>query len=140
MPTITRPLGTDVPNAPATEFDAKRPDGDAMSGTAALLPEDLLPSGGIDHGVPPAWALDAAFRGEVEAIRLQLAPIHDRGSLAASFGREAGHRAMDGRRLAAAPVGGRLTPLQFAYAIRWLELGLAPTRPTWTDLFDGPFE
>lgn len=139
MPIASHPPEADVRDVAATyHVVAVRPGGDDAVGAAAPPPEDLLPSGGIDHGVPPAAGLDAAFLREVEEVRRQLEPLRTRGSLAASFGREAGHWTPDG--LTPAPAGGSITPLRFAYALRWLELGRLAVPPDWAELFDGPLE
>lgn len=133
-----------IPRPPATA-DRATPrrvaverSGDGMIGVAAPPPEDLLPSGGSDHGVAPASGLDAAFLREVDEVRRQLEPLRTRGSLAASFGREAGHWTTDGP--APATIRGSITPLRFAYALRWLELGRVAAPPEWADLLDGPVE
>ena len=68
-----------------------------------------------------AWS-DPAFGRQVESVRRQLAPIHSRRALAASFGAEAFHV----RRPVLTPDGrpaGPMGPVRLAYAIRWLELG-----------------
>ncbi|MEX1173839.1 MAG: hypothetical protein WEG56_14685 [Chloroflexota bacterium] len=112
-------------------------------GAAAPPPEDLLPSGGT-HRAPVAdpdraWS-DVTFRERVGAIRQQLAPLRSRAALVESYGREASHVTVDGR----APGGESTpaTPLQVAYAIRWLELAepLPLTPIARTDLLDGPLE
>ena len=115
----------------------------ATIGAAAPPPEDLLPSGGTDHPGAPSGPLNQAFLDEVEAIRRQLAPLASRGALAASFGREAGHGTLGGLAIHAdgpESAARSLTPLQVAYALRWLELGRAFAAPAWADLFDGPVE
>ena len=112
--------------------------GDGPIGCAAPLPEELLPSGGTDHrgaGLDLAQ-LDIVFRLEVEVIRRQLAPVRSRLALASSYGREAGQRAIAEGPLTA---DRRVTPLQVAYAMRWLELATpTPIPVTWSDLLDGP--
>ena len=118
----------------------------ATIGAAAPPPEDLLPSGGTDHRGAPSGSLDHAFLDEVAAIRQQLAPLASRGALAASFGREAGHATLGGSPRSSDGSGRAdhadhaLTPLQVAYALRWLELGRTFAAPAWADLFDGPVE
>lgn len=111
----------------------------SMVGAAAPPPEVLLPSGDIDHRgdeAGPAWA-GSAFQRRVGRFRRQLAPIRTQAALIASYGREAGHRSVDGR----TPAAHRPTPLQVAYALRWLELARPmPTVATWADLLDGPLE
>ncbi len=68
--------------------------------------------------VPPPWRVPG-FGREVDEIRAQLGPIELRGTLAASFSREAGLRM--------ALRGAAAAPLDLAYAVRWLELD--PRRP-----------
>jgi hypothetical protein len=76
--------------------------------------------------VAPRWRRPS-FGRAVDEIRSQLAPIQLRGTLAASFGREAALR-LDVR-------GAAADPLDLAYAVRWLELDPAGPRsvPAWTD-------
>jgi hypothetical protein len=59
----------------------------------------------------------------VDTVRRQLAPLHDRRMLTASFERESTRLAAL-RRLAADPAAPPLpmSPLETAYAVRWLEL------------------
>ena len=75
--------------------------------------------------VVPQWRLPG-FGREVDAIRAQLAPIKLRATLAASFSREAVRRT--------AVHGAAATPLDLAYAVRWLELDARRPRsiPAWT--------
>jgi hypothetical protein len=117
-------------------------------------PEGLLPSGGT-FAPPPApaphraLALDAlrlrrglrdrlhrpgpwhdpAFAREVELIRCHLAPLRNRRTLTASFGREAFHSLDD-----QPPQAASLGPIRAAYAIRWLELGSGARLPAWSQL------
>lgn len=77
---------------------------------------------------PARWQ-DAAFAREVVLIRCHLAPLRNRRSLTASFGREA-FQAPDPDRAAPGPLG----PIRAAYAIRWLELGSGASLPPWTRL------
>jgi len=65
----------------------------------------------------------------VELIRCHLAPLRNRRSLTASFGREAFQR-LDRECLAPLALG----PIRAAYAIRWLELGSGAGLPAWTTL------
>lgn len=77
---------------------------------------------------PAGWS-EAAFAREVELVRCHLAPLHNRRSLTASFGREAFQGLdLDGSR--PRPLG----PIRAAYAIRWLELGNGASLPAWTSL------
>ena len=128
--------------------------GEMMPVGRSSPPEGLLPSGGPSAPVPvpaPHRALaldairlrrglrdplrrpepwdDAAFAREVELIRCHLAPMRNRRSLAASFGREA-FQSLDFERATALPLG----PARAAYAIRWLELGSGARLPPWTTL------
>ncbi|MEO5884268.1 MAG: hypothetical protein ABIQ58_01955 [Candidatus Limnocylindrales bacterium] len=111
----------------------------SMIGTAAPPPEVLLPSGDTDHRGDDAgltWA-GVTFQRRVERIRRQLAPLRTQAALVASYGREAGHRGVDGRARGVRPP----SPLQVAYALRWLELARpTPVAATWADLLDGPLE
>ena len=76
--------------------------------------------------VAPGWRRPG-FGLAIDTIRAQLGPIKLRGTLAASFEREAA------RRLAVN--AGAAVPLDLAYAVRWLELDAAGPRPipAWTD-------
>jgi len=90
----------------------------------ALRATELLRA--VETGaVAPHWRLPG-FGHEIDGIRAQLGPIELRGTLSASFAREAG------RRLAVH--GAAATPLDLAYAVRWLELDPTGTRPIlgWT--------
>jgi hypothetical protein len=77
---------------------------------------------------PAGWD-DAAFAREVELIRCHLAPLRNRRSLTASFGREA-FQTLDLDRRQPPPLG----PIRAAYAIRWLELGGGASLPAWRSL------
>ena len=142
MPILTRQPEADEP-AMSHHLAGVRPGDESMIGAAAPPPEELLPSGGSDHRGDqafhrsgPTWA-EAAFQRRVEVFRRQLAPVCSRAALAASYGREAGHRPVEGR----AQTGGSVTPLQVAYALRWMELARpAPALVTWADLLDGPLD
>ena len=80
------------------------------------------------HRRPTPWA-DAAFAREVELVRHHLAPLRNRRSLTASFGREAFQSLdLDSAQLRT------LGPIRAAYAIRWLELGSGVTLPAWGTL------
>jgi hypothetical protein len=128
--------------------------GDVMTIGRSSPPDGLLPSGGISAAVPsPAphralapdavrlrrgsrdprrrpepWS-DDTFGQEVEQIRCHLAPLHNRRSLTASFGREA-FWSLEFEHPAALPLG----PIRAAYAIRWLELGGGGALPAWSQL------
>jgi hypothetical protein len=128
--------------------------GDVMTIGHSFPPDGLLPSGGTCEADPapaPHRALaldalrlrralrdrlhrpepwdDAAFGREVELVRCHLAPLHNRRSLTASFGREAFH-SLEFERVATLPLG----PTRAAYAIRWLELGGGARLPAWGSL------
>ena len=80
------------------------------------------------HRRPAPWT-DAAFAREVELVRRHLAPLRNRRSLTASFGREA-FQTLDLDGSQPRPLG----PIRAAYAIRWLELGSGATLPGWSTL------
>jgi hypothetical protein len=106
----------------------ERPDPDVALAAAAELLVRLLAR---PARRPYRWTAPA-FAREVELVRSHLRPIGTRGSLAASFGREAFHGPKPGR-------GPELaTAVQVAYAIRWLELGDGGTWPGWRSLFADP--
>jgi hypothetical protein len=67
--------------------------------------------------------------GRVELVRCHLAPLRNRRSLTASFGREA-FQTLDLDRARPRPLG----PIRAAYAIRWLELGNGAALPAWSSL------
>src|SRR5260221_2650137 len=117
-------------------------------------PDTLLPSGGASAPAPapaphrvlaldairlrrglrdpfrrPAPWGDAAFARQVELVRCHLAPLRNRRSLTASFGREA-FQTLEGEHIAPPPLG----PIRAAYAIRWLELGSGAQLPAWGSL------
>jgi hypothetical protein len=77
---------------------------------------------------PARWS-DRAFAREVELIRCHLAPLRNRRSLTASFGREA-FQTLDPDRARPLPLG----PIRAAYAVRWLELGNGASLPPWNNL------
>lgn len=138
MPLVTPP--PDAPQLPTTHRVGTGRGGDGSRGRAAPPPEDLLPSGGTDHraAAHDLARVDIVFRLEVEVIRRQLAPVSSRSQLASSYGREAGQRAT----VAGPSIPDRaVTPLQVAYALRWLELATPdPASVSWADLLDGPLE
>jgi hypothetical protein len=77
---------------------------------------------------PASWA-EPVFAREVDLVRRHLAPLRNRRSLTASFGREAFQTLeLDGSR--PRPLG----PTRVAYAIRWLELGSGADLPPWVAL------
>jgi hypothetical protein len=82
-----------------------------------------------DHERRPARWGDDAFAREVELVRCHLAPLRNRRSLAASFGREA-FQTLDPDATRPRPLG----PIRAAYAIRWLELGNGAALPAWGNL------
>jgi hypothetical protein len=143
-----------VVREPGPHQTAVQRSGDVMTVGRSTPPDGLLPSGGASAPVPapaPHRALaldairlrrglrdplrrpgpwdDAAFAREVELIRCHLAPLRNRRSLTASFGREA-FQSLEPTRTAALPLG----PIRAAYAIRWLELGSGGRLPTWSNL------
>jgi hypothetical protein len=69
------------------------------------------------------------FGRVVDEIRVQIAPIEQRDTLEGSFAREAA------RQLAVRGAVATATPLDLAYAVRWLELDPAGPRsiPAWAD-------
>jgi hypothetical protein len=81
-----------------------------------------------EHRRPAGWG-DASFAREVELIRCHLAPLRNRRSLTASFGREA-FQTLDLDQTRPRPLG----PIHAAYAIRWLELGSGARLPAWANL------
>jgi hypothetical protein len=76
---------------------------------------------------PDPWG-DPAFARQTDQIRRHLGPLRSRGTLAASFGREAFQVATE--------PGDPVSPIRVAYAIRWLELGDAVARPGWSVLIE----
>ena len=93
---------------------------------ATILAAGVLPTG---------WA-GSEFARDVDLVRRQLGPLHDRRMLAASYERESS-RLVALRRLAADPGAPPLSidATDAAYAVRWLELATdgAPL-PSWADL------
>jgi len=140
MPIMTRkPEATDTTAMHLASVP--RRGGDRIGSTDAPS-RDLLPGGGVRAPAPVpaparALALDAlrllrrlrdparrsarwaqpSFRREIELVRTHLAPLRTRKALAASYGREAFHLAIDDV--------GRDDPgaVRLAYALRWIELG-----------------
>ena len=130
--------------------------GDSI-GSAAPPPRELLPVGGSLPVAPVlaparALALDAlrllrrlrdparrpdrwsepTFTREIELVRAHLAPLRTRKALAASYGREAFHLTLDDA-ARDDPGADRV-----AYAVRWLELGHAPSGSIWPATIDAP--
>ena len=122
----------------------------ASIGSHVSPPRALLPSGGVAVPAPVpaparALALDAlrllrrlrdpsrrperwsqpAFGREIELVRAHLAPLRSRKALAASYGREAFHLALDD--IAKDDPGA----VRLAYAVRWLELGTGDVGRIW---------
>jgi len=83
--------------------------------------------------LPERWTR-TPFGREVDRTRRQLAPIHTRSALAASFSREASVAATRSAPLTPADPPG---PVRVAYAIRWLELGDERPRPGWSSITKG---
>ena len=147
MPILTsQPEATDLATHHAS---VPRQGGDAI-GSHVSPPGDLLPSGGVVVPAPApaparALALDAlrllrrlrdpsrrperwsqpAFGREIELVRAHLAPLRSRKALAASYGREAFHLALDDN--AKDDPGA----VRLAYAVRWLELGTGDVGLIW---------
>jgi hypothetical protein len=155
MPILTRqPEATD---APAMHLaNVPRP-GDASVGSTSPSPADLLPSGGTLAPAPVpaparALALDAlrllrrlrdpaqrparwsqpSFAREIELVRSHLAPLRSRKALAASYGREAFHYALD------ETARDDPSAVRLAYALRWLELADGVTGPGWSGMWEAP--
>jgi hypothetical protein len=83
---------------------------------------------------PSARWLLPGYARDVDKVRRQLAPLHDRRMLVASFERESTRLAAL-RRLAADPAVPPLpmSPLEAAYAVRWLELDVGgAVLPPWS--------
>lgn len=72
--------------------------------------------------LPASWAA-SGFARDVDLVRRQLGPLHDRRMLVASFERESS-RLVALRRLATDPAAPppAIDSTEAAYAIRWLEL------------------
>ena len=84
--------------------------------------------------LPPRWRAPAFVRS-VELVRMHLAPIRERRTLAQSFGREAFH----GTGGPSLP-GLDASPVRVAYAICWLELADGIARPAWRTWLDAPVD
>lgn len=84
--------------------------------------------------LPRRWST-AAFGREVDRTRTQLAPIHSRDGLIASFSREGSIAVTTLAPLSPTEPPG---PVRVAYAIRWLELGDDRLRGPWSALVEGP--
>lgn len=143
MPTIVRSPGSrltalrsgDVP-AGSPPLEALLPSSGALAPAPAPAPHRALALDALrlrrglrDTDRRPSGWTDPAFVREVELIRRHLAPLRNRRSLTASFGREAFQTLdLDGSGLR--PLG----PIRAAYAIRWLELGGGASLPAWSSL------
>jgi hypothetical protein len=98
-------------------------------------PGVLLPSGRRLRDRPRdagPWG-EPAFAREVDRVLRDLAPIVSRRALASSFAREAFRRS----RLMTAREAAVVEAVRLAYAIRWLELGEAISRPGWAGSVTG---
>jgi len=87
------------------------------------------------RALPASWA-GPGFAQNVDLVRRQLGPLHDRRMLVASYERESS-RLVALRRLASDPAAPPLAidPTEAAYAIRWLELAAdGAALPPWADL------
>jgi hypothetical protein len=85
--------------------------------------------------LPACWA-GPGFARDVDLVRRQLGPLHDRRMLAASYERESS-RLVALRRLASDPGAPPLVidATDAAYGIRWLELATdGEPLPSWVDL------
>lgn len=117
-------------------LDGLLPSGGALAPAPAPAPHRALALDALrlrrglrdPHRRPMGWG-DPAFAREVELVRCHLAPLRNRRSLTASFGREA-FQTLDLDRARPRPLG----PIRAAYAIRWLELGGGATLPAWSRL------
>jgi hypothetical protein len=146
MPMVVRPPGphrTAVPRSGDESnvgdhppLDGLLPSGAALAPAPSPAPHRALALDAFrlkrglrdPHRRPTGWA-DPAFAREVELVRCHLAPLRNRRSLTASFGREAFQTLdLDGGR--PRPLG----PIRAAYAVRWLELGSGATLPAWSRL------
>jgi hypothetical protein len=146
MPMVVRPPGTHrtaVPR-PGDEstvgdhlpLDGLLPSGGALAPAAAPAPHRALALDALrlrrglrdPHRRPDGWG-DPAFAREVELVRCHLAPLRNRRSLTASFGREA-FQTLDFVGTTPGPLG----PIRAAYAVRWLELGSGAALPAWSRL------
>jgi hypothetical protein len=146
MPTVARPPGSHhlvVPRSgDESNVGGHPPLGGLLPSSGALVPAPApaphralaLDALRLRRGLrdpynrPNSWE-EAAFAREVELVRCHLAPLRNRRSLTASFGREA-FQALDGDRPRPASLG----PIRAAYAIRWLELGAGAGLPAWPSL------
>ena len=134
--TVPPRSGETMPVGRSSPPEGRLPPGGASAPVPAPAPHRALALDAIQlrRGLrdprrrPDPWD-DAAFAREVELIRCHLAPLRNRRSLTASFGREA-FQTLDPERAAALPLG----PARAAYAIRWLELGSGARLPPWTTL------
>jgi hypothetical protein len=127
VPLDTRPSGASATLA--------SPSGPAVANGDRARPGVLLPSGRRLRDRPRdagPWG-EPAFAREVDRVLRDLAPIVSRRALASSFAREAFRRSRPVTAREAAVVDA----VRLAYAIRWLELGEAFTRPGWSGSVTG---
>jgi hypothetical protein len=83
------------------------------------------------HRRPDRWAVPG-FGQEVDLVRIHLTPVRSRAVLVASFGRESHHVVRPAeRRVGLAARSLAASPVEVAYAIRWLELTDGSGRPGW---------
>ena len=145
MPTAIRPPGPhqtavsrsgDGSTTGSLPLEALLPSSGALAPAPAPAPHRALALDALrlrrglrDTARRPSGWKDAAFAREVELIRCHLAPLRNRRSLTASFGREA-FQTLDLDRTHPRPLG----PIRAAYAIRWLELGSGASLPAWSRL------
>ena len=116
--------------------DGLLPSGGALAPAPAPAPHRALALDALQlrrdlrdaHRRPLSWG-DPAFAREVELVRCHLAPLRNRRSLTASFGREA-FQTLDLVDVRPGPLG----PIRAAYAVRWLELGSGASLPAWSRL------
>ena len=157
MPIVARPpdldptRGSRVGDGTMTGTPSSRkllPSDDTPAGAPAPTPRRVLALDALallrrfrGDAAAEAARADPVFMHQVTVVRSQLAPIRTRDGLAASFVRESfqtrpgipavpegsdglpGPVGLDGRSVADA--------VRFAYAIRWLELGVGEAQPIW---------
>jgi hypothetical protein len=80
---------------------------------------------------PDRWS-QPSFRREIELVRAHLAPLRTRKALAASYGSEAFHVALD------QTTRDDPSAVRLAYALRWLELGDGDAGKIWPAGVDAP--
>ena len=123
---VAGPPGLDTARRRRLRFRGTAPiDDEPAAALLARCAAELLRA--LETGaVTPRWRCPG-FGRVVDEIRAQLGPIERRGTLAASFEREAARRS--------AVHGAAADPLDLAYAVRWLELEPMGPRPIpgWTE-------